>query len=339
MRVGNPIPEFWTAILSDQAFQDLSRDNLIQDVHVNRIVAEPFTDVNNIATNATIYSPYTYATQLAAPPELCAISQPRHAQDDDITQYPNYVYRSGKILSKSYIYHAELGIDPYYLDFHKLPIEWIFTGRAIHNGLNTRREAPNAKGHSTCTASKAAGKIYGASRLGTLVVVKMPGYDEASTGGILGTIYDHIKANHRQSTSVVSVSWGSRDPVSPPWPGVWNIIWNHAQLISDELHVPIVVAAGNAALRYDRHEKAAPLVAGVIADFISVGLDGRILRQSLGWSQFLSLFASQRRSSGPFGELVIWNMVQSRNNPPSRRASVVMPYNSTNIFDNETGTA
>ena len=169
----------------------------------------------------------------------------------DISHFKNYVYRTNQI-SPSYIYHAELGIDTYYLDFHERAIEWVFTGRTIYLGQNSRREARNGNGHSTCTASKAAGRIYGASKAATLVIVKMPDYTEASIGGILGTVIDHIEANHRGGQSVISISWGSRDPIPPMSRGGWRELQEYVGRLGMKLRVPIVVAAGNSALQFDK---------------------------------------------------------------------------------------
>lgn len=187
-----------------------------------------------------------YATQTMAPMELRVLSQPKDRPDISIDHYDNYVYRTDR-QSESYIYHAELGIDPQHLDFHKRPIEWLYTGRAISRGQNTRTEARAAQGHSTCTASKAAGRIYGASKIATLVVVKMPDYSEASIAGILGTIIDDITARSRQGKSVVSISWGSKAPMTPPFPRGWQDLHDYRKQLRRVLKVDTVVAAGNSA--------------------------------------------------------------------------------------------
>ena len=178
------------------------------------------------------------------------MSQPRgHAYP--ISRYPNYVYRTDTT-SPSYIYHAELGVHTGHLDFQRKEIEWVYTERAIALGQQTRIEAPAGNGHSTCTASKAAGRIFGASRSATLVVVKMPDYSELSIAEIFVTILKHIATNSREAKSVVTVSWGSRHPMSRPFPGGFSIVEEYIQLLTTWQLVPVVVAAGNAALRYSQ---------------------------------------------------------------------------------------
>jgi len=96
------------------------------------------------------------------------------------------------------------------VDFQGIPIEWVWTPLQVFKGGQTRTEAPSTSfGHSTCTASKAAGKIYGSNKDTNLVVVKMPDYSEVSIAEVLWTIHDHVAANRRGSSSVVTVSWGS----------------------------------------------------------------------------------------------------------------------------------
>lgn len=146
----------------------------VRGVELNTVIAGPSAGHTNPDLNATLAATPAFATQTAAVPELRVLSQPPGRANID--RYPNYVYQSGPPAEDVYIYHAELGINQTYDDFQQRQggIEWVYTGRAIEQGQNTQTEAPNPEfpGHSTCTASKAAGKIYGASKNGHLVVVK-----------------------------------------------------------------------------------------------------------------------------------------------------------------------
>ena len=200
-----------------------------------------------------------YATQFGAPQELRVISQPPDLARS-LSRYHNYVYRRNA--RKSYIYHAELGIDPEHLDFLSRPIEWLYTGRAVFQKQNTRDEVPISRdlgSHSTCTASKAAGRIYGASKTATLVVVKMPNLSYADIGGVLVTIYDDIVAKQRQRQSVISISWGDNDTTT--WPSSHWEVFKAFAIELNRLSVPIFVAAGNAAREYGRGKTdAAPAV-------------------------------------------------------------------------------
>lgn len=110
----------------------------------------------------------------------------------------------------SYIYHAELGINPAHEDLRGRNIEWLYTPRAKYLRQDKPGEAfSKFYGHSTCTASKAMGNIYGAAKSATLVVVKMPSFKESDVGEILYTILHDIRWKSRRGYSVVSISWAS----------------------------------------------------------------------------------------------------------------------------------
>ena len=177
--------------------------------------------------------------------ELRALSLP---PGGFIRHYPNYVYPVGGI--PSYIYHVELGINQRHPDFAGRNIEWLYTDFAVHQRVNTPTEtaAGAVTGHSTCTASKAAGNLYGASKSATLVVVKMPGLDEASVYEVLDTVIDDIHHKHREKTSVVSISWGSVGGVTPAFieSPLGRQLRNQIHVLID-LGVLIVCAAGQAA--------------------------------------------------------------------------------------------
>ena len=215
---------------------------------MNENVAEPFGISVPTTANYTLSSAPAFATQKSAPPELRVISQP--PGEIDITHYENYVYR--KSSSPSYIYHAELGIEPRHLDVWGRPIEWVFTRRTIYLNQNTISENPRAKGHSTCTASKAAGTIYGASKSARLVIVKMSDFRRASVAGILGTIFDHIVNHGRQGKSVVNISWGTSKPMTGPLPHEWEIFLDSCRDL-ESISVPIFIAASNFALEPDHY--------------------------------------------------------------------------------------
>lgn len=188
--------------------------------------------------------------------ELRVLSQPPTI--DPISYYRNYVYPvAGRT---TYIYHVELGINQEHDDFHGRQIEWLYTESSIATGADTMTEAAVGGGHSTCTASKAVGNIYGASKSATLVVVKMPNLDEASVSEVLDTVIDDINDKDRKRTSVVSISWGSKAIVNnrgtPTQPTPWTTLagtlrWQTMMLRL--MYVPLVCAAGNAAQQRDVH--------------------------------------------------------------------------------------
>ena len=145
-----------------------------------------------------------------------------------------------------------MGIDPHHLDFLGRPIEWVFTRRTIYLRQNTHSEDPRSKGHSTCTASKAAGRIFGTSKSATLVIVKMSDFKRDSVAGVLGTIFNHIVAHRRQRRSVVNVSWGSSKPMTGPLPPEWQLFLDRCRDL-ESISVPIFTAASNFALEPDHY--------------------------------------------------------------------------------------
>lgn len=138
------------------------------------------------------------------------VSQPEDTGEWSYDRYPNYVYRSSP-QKDIFVYHAELGINARHEDFKNRRIEWLYTGFAIKRQQDVPEESPlsASPGHSTCTASKAVGNIYGAAKFATLVAVKMPDYTAGSTGEIFRTIAEHVRLRGRQHRSLVIVSWGS----------------------------------------------------------------------------------------------------------------------------------
>ena len=208
--------------------------------------------------------------------ELRALSQP--AASGSIDHYPNYVYRTGG--RPTYVYHVELGVNQQHIDLHGRNVEWLYTGLAIERGANTPTEAFTGGGHSTCTASKAVGNLYGASKSATLVVVKMPDYTEGSGGEVLRYVIDDINVKGRQAKSVVSISWASIGAVSMPWAsrGAYNTMGPGHGLLRTlktqiyrlmAMKVVIVCAAGNAAQEPSVHGGSRLTVDTLPAIFVS----------------------------------------------------------------------
>lgn len=150
--------------------------------------------------------------QKDAPIELRVISQPQDKPHIDIRHYSNYVYNAdaGKGV---FIYHAELGVNTNHKDFQDRPgaIEWLYTPLAVRLGQATETEGSSPKyGHSTCTASKAAGNVCGPAKKATLVVVKAPSVIASALLETLSTIYGDVSQNNRQDISIVTISWSIR---------------------------------------------------------------------------------------------------------------------------------
>ncbi|KAL8758120.1 MAG: hypothetical protein Q9184_004021 [Pyrenodesmia sp. 2 TL-2023] len=238
-RLNVDIPTYWGATLSASGFSKMKGHPWIEDIFPNEPLVEQFAE---------------YRVQHSPPEELRVISQP--PGPEPIDRYHDYVYRSD-LQKPVFIYHAELGINANHIDFAGRQVEWLYTDRAKATGHESETESPStrAPGHSTCTASKAAGKIYGSSRLATLVVVKMPDLTPLSTGEVFSTITDHILENGRRGQSIISVSWGSKAPVSIEDHNR-GVHWSHWRRVGrqvgelDALSI-ILFAAGNAALEMD----------------------------------------------------------------------------------------
>ena len=258
---------------------------------MNKVVFELFTQNQSLGENGTYLSRPTreitasnlsaseenfiYLTQkVPVATELRVLSLP--APSGSVRHYPNYVYPAGRI--PTYIYHVELGINERHEDFRDRKIEWLYTGLSKATGANTKTEAAAGEGHSTCTASKAIGNFYGASKSATLVVVKMPNLEEASVYEILDTVIEDIQLKDRTATSVVSISWGSIEPVDvfifPQTALVRGLFDQMAQLVNN-MGVIVVCAAGNAARKLD-HRGQARLVVDTLPAILlkSIGTGG-----------------------------------------------------------------
>ncbi|KAL8917357.1 MAG: hypothetical protein Q9208_007974, partial [Pyrenodesmia sp. 3 TL-2023] len=243
-----PVPTYWGATLSEAGFDQLkghrwtANVKQIQEIFPNEELVEQFAD---------------YTAQSSAPEELRVISQP--PGPEPISRYHDYVYRSDS-QKQVFIYHAELGINANHVDFGGRPVEWLYTNQAIQTGNDTETESPFTRkpGHSTCTASKAVGSTYGSSRLATLVVVKTPDLSTESTGDMFSTIADHILEHGREGRSVISVSWGSKTPVSIEDISRRGSRWSYWRTLREgvvELYLTgsiVLFAAGNAALQLDK---------------------------------------------------------------------------------------
>ena len=223
----------------------MTRLSQVKSIYLNKEAAKPFFSNRIAKVNATFPNYEKYATQPLPATELRVISQPSGSAKID--RYKNYVYRTDK-RKETYIYHAELGINADHEDFQGVPIEWDWTDLQVRRGGRTKGEAPSWYfGHSTCTASKAAGRIYGSAKQERLVVIKMPDYTTASLAEIMWTIYNHVYDHGRRDRSVVTISWGSIVPVAfplDPQNDLWLAVYE-AMTALWSLGVVIFCAAGN----------------------------------------------------------------------------------------------
>lgn len=202
---------------------------------------------SEVEADLSVGSDPSYTTQkLPRATELRLLSQPPGPVS--WSRYKNYVYKTGGV--QTYIYHAELGVTPG-LDVPKSRIEWLYTPETRFWGKAKPGESDvpgNFHGHSTCTASKAAGRAYGTAKEAKLVVVKMLDYFEPSLVSVFKVIADDIKRKGRGGKSVVSVSWTTQLPLPDIFEDTWLIEMRDALEELYDNDVIVVCSAGNEAL-------------------------------------------------------------------------------------------
>ncbi|KAK0510141.1 hypothetical protein JMJ35_007535 [Cladonia borealis] len=278
---------FWCADLNETAYEALLENPIVADIHVNKVVIDLFTQNQSMGENGTyLFRPisgmtpsnlsaseenFKYSTQYSpVAAELRALSQP--LDSDSISHYPNYVYPIGR--KQIYIYHVEFGINEKHDDFRDRKIEWLWTELAKEGGIKTKTDAYARGGHSTCTASKAVGNLYGASKRATLVVVKMPSFEEDSVHEVLDTVIDGIIDNRRKATSVVNISWGLKEPMQRALlTTLGKKLFTQIQRLM-AMGVTIVCAAGNKALQLDDHGRPRETVDTLPAGLWNRGFPG-----------------------------------------------------------------
>lgn len=197
---------------------------------------------------------------LSAPVDLIAISQT--PLDRAVTDYESYVFKKYEGLG-TFIYHAELGIDSDYLDFADSPVEWLFMPLTIRIRADTNTEFHISgrfmKGHSTCGASKARGRLCGSAKAATLGAVKAQSGLISASEELFTTIAKDIDDRHRQARSVVTISWGSSSDSESIKEGIQWL---------KELRVPVFCAAGN---KGETHQFVNQYPARIEEDVIVVG--------------------------------------------------------------------
>ena len=202
---------------------------------------------SELEVDISVGSNPSYTTQaLPKATDLRVLSQPPGFIS--WSRYQNFVYTAGG--AGTYIYHAELGVTPG-LDVAKSRIEWLYTPEVIFAGKAKQGESMGpglSFGHSTCTASKAAGIAYGAAKEAKLVVVKMLDYDEPSLVSVFKVIADDVKQKGRGGKSVVSVSWTTIAPIPAFSKDTWVTEMRGALEELYQNNVIVVCSAGNLAL-------------------------------------------------------------------------------------------
>ena len=114
---------------------------------------------------------------------------------------------------ETFIYDVGSGVNTAHIDFAdpRRKIEWLYTRYTAFRGQDTPTEIPGIGSHHTCTASKAAGALYGSAKRATLVVVKIPDETEAAFAEVFQTIAHDIISKNRQHHSVINYSYNGRN--------------------------------------------------------------------------------------------------------------------------------
>ncbi|KAM0290842.1 hypothetical protein ACHAO9_004769 [Fusarium lateritium] len=196
-----------------------------------------------------------YETQKNAATELVAISQP--STIPELNDLKNYVYE-GHQGGSSFVYHIETGVafKAQSQEFPNVATEHLLTEEAIKqhdepwvddtndpddDDDNNDKDDPWYS-HGTCTAGKALGTEFGASKKATLVVARLHVVDQLEVEEALKLILEDLN-NHpeRRKRSVVSMSlsmgikWSDED--------IKDFEGLARRLI--EMDVPFVCIAGN----------------------------------------------------------------------------------------------
>jgi hypothetical protein len=103
-------------------------------------------------------------------------------------------------------------------------------------------------GHSTCSASKAAGTLYGVAKNSKLIMAKLGGsiaIKERSIGSVFGLVASDVLQNGQQKKCVVSLSWSSEPRASGIIPQHWVAATQPMRTLMNDLDCVIVKSAGN----------------------------------------------------------------------------------------------
>ncbi|KAL9581559.1 MAG: hypothetical protein Q9212_003830 [Teloschistes hypoglaucus] len=220
-----PTPAFWLAVLDDKSYLKVAAHPMVDGIDAN----EQLDDLDDAVSITRKVMPRNTTLpmnqrQRVEPsderwiiyekdslPELRVISQ---APNTPLAANPGYVYEIDEG-EEAFIYVGDYGINLAHRDFSdpSRKIEWLYTPLTILRHHNTPTEillddTYDDDGHSTCVASKAAGRLAGSAKHATLVVVKMfP--SRAGVAEVWDTIAHDIVSKGRTHHSVASSSTGS----------------------------------------------------------------------------------------------------------------------------------
>ncbi|KAK4979605.1 hypothetical protein LTR28_003706 [Elasticomyces elasticus] len=179
-----------------------------------------------------------FTSQNKAVAELVVLSQPKTVPD--YTKLQNYVYNVNAGQG-TYIYIVEEGIDVETDDLDSKVNQYIFSKTKQKSGNQDDSE----DGHTTCVASKAAGKNFGVAKKAELVSVKTSISDPRDISSIFDQILSDVQKKKRQGKAVINLSWGVAPPSNGVVPQHWLIAARHLRKLMNEEDVIVVGSAGN----------------------------------------------------------------------------------------------
>ncbi|KAJ5155470.1 hypothetical protein N7492_008273 [Penicillium capsulatum] len=200
-----------------------------------------------------------YQAQSEAPKELRHISIPKGS--DDLDEWSDYVYNKAAG-ENFYIYYISNGISDKDAVLQELPrarvLDAVQTDYCKTLYGNEPRGYESRGTHSTCVASKAIGKTYGASKKAFLVPVKIGDMDLSGLSQGLDAAAKNVRDEGRQKQAAVLISAGSEKVVDEHNLGDDEVVYqsqnDYIGILAD-LGVSTIVATGNDANEMDGNGK------------------------------------------------------------------------------------
>ena len=180
--------------------------------------------------------------------DLRVLSQPTEVPNwKDV---PNFVYQK-QAGQGVFFYHVEFGINtqndvrvfrnPSALR-HWLTLLYLGSERQgnLYAYADSARINPSdtTGGHSTCSASKAVGNVYGVAKTTKIIMARMGGtilISSRSIASMFGIIRSDVRDTRREKKCVLNVSWGSEPPANGIIPQYWMAAIADMQELMTEL--------------------------------------------------------------------------------------------------------
>lgn len=194
--------------------------------------------------------------ETGVPDEQKFISQPKDPFTP-VSDTVDYVYDeiAGEGIT---IYVIDSGIRMDHMEFRHLlnpPIRWLWPSFLQNTSAS---EETDHIGHGTCVISKIAGEFFGIAKRSAIVIVSPYGISEMTSGIILSStllaldaVYDDISEKKLKGKAVLNISLGFKAGAEPQW--LLDAFQWKLRYLSENLHLVIVVPAGNSKVRFPIH--------------------------------------------------------------------------------------